>query len=64
MTWSAQPHAHPWPDPDCRTCHPLTPGQWQAVDAIVATHSPSPDLVRAVEQATAAAWANHPKETP
>lgn len=42
----------------------LTPGQWQAVDAIIATHSPNPDLIRAVEQATAAAWANHPKETP
>lgn len=27
----------------------LTPGQWAAIDALVATHCPNPKLVQAVE---------------
>lgn len=34
----------------------LTPGQWQAVDAIVSQHTRNPALAEAVEKACAEAW--------
>lgn len=34
----------------------LTPGQWQAVDAIVSQHARNPALAEAVEKACADAW--------